>query len=184
MRNFWAAILVLLTLGIQADPPVITDINVGDQGGLTNLTITLNKNVELPPSMLGETVVVNLPDDVVWQAPTSLDESIGLVKGFHIEGGELVIHLEDQTALKEVLYKEFVDTHEVIYTFSEGNPHQAYSVRKETQEKISTSTPLSPQGTVVQSMHIDLQEGGGTRLSFKVNGPAQLKTEQNGTLLR
>lgn len=183
MRNFWAAILLLLTLGIQADPPVITDINVGDHGGLTNLTITLNKNVELPPSMLGETVVVNLPDDVVWQAPTSLDESIGLVKGFHIEGGELVIHLEDQTALKEVLYKEFVDTHEVIYTFSEGNPHQAYSVRKETQEKISTSTPLSPQGTVVQSMHIDLQEGGSTRLSFKVNEPAPLKTEQNGTLL-
>lgn len=125
-------------------------INIEEQNGLTHFKIELNKPTVLKPTMLGESVVIDLPDDIVWEAPTSMDAGEGRVKNYSIESGELVIHLKQGTALKEVKIFENAPNNEVLLVFAPGNPKESYHIEKIEKQKKS----------IVQHGHGKLQRDG------------------------
>ncbi len=88
----------------KADYTSVRSAQVLGNSQLTKVVIDLSKKANIQPLLQDDKIIVDLPEDVVWDAKTSLEEGVGRVEDYTIQRGELEIMLVPKTAINSVRY--------------------------------------------------------------------------------
>ena len=178
---FFMGTLCLHSTLAHARPTTITDVKVAHKDNQTYFILVSDAPLNKHPSMLGETVVMELPDDVVWEAPTSFDQGKGFVKNFSIARGDLEIHLKKNTALKSVTFDDKKAPYKTVFLFVKGDPTASFDIYR--QQSVITEKKQVLNEYVITKLRVTMSDKDHTHIELTLNKPLTIKPKKIGDTL-
>jgi opacity protein-like surface antigen len=174
-KVFFALISILIFIGAHyASAMSVQDVKVEQKGAETKFILEFDEEVELKPTMLGETVAIALPSNLKWDAPFFMNKPKGLIQNFAVHHGELIIYLQPGTSLvKSSLLDRNIGKSRMALTFKPGSP---LTPSKFIEKRITTK---ETDQFVVKSIRVG-KEGDKMRLVFDLNKPLKLEPQHLG----